>query len=415
MERWLLFVVLVIGATASEKSKPAMRLWRCKPRAPNDHVPFLVYMLGQGGQRMGAGVFEFVGDADVGEILLVLNEGDPLQRLNGEVGLRTCSQSADLLTRSSAHAASHYSASFVMEKVMLHAHLPPEEERVVLLDADSFILPGAAGAFGEVLNQMTGRQFVAASTNGAFTSDNINTGVLAVDLKKMRAWERSYCPGRYWFECVARFWNRPGSPHYNRSLPGPLVARPGFVDLTDQGLWAAMLVDDLRLWRPLPCSFHLHVDLLRSYLLKKEHKLGVHGCGSTSKWSNLVNGSCSHPFYRLGKSPFVEYALAHGGWDPDDVMHPRVVHGAAHLHPIARLGAMVAVSRKPAQQRALLAQFPCDCFGHIAGHNADRCMKWNKHHGRRRHSSSASRDQPPCGGTKTHPAEPVESHRPRAR
>ena len=354
-----------------------LRLWRCKPRVPNDHVPFLIYLLGSEGQGLGHRIFEFVGDADVGEIFLVLHEGVPLQKLRGEVGSRPCSQSAESLARSldlRARAPGHYSGQFVMEKLMLHAHVPSEVGRVVLLDADTFVLPGFAAAIGEVLNQMHGRQFVAGSTNGAFTSDNINTGVLAVNLNKMRAWERGYCPGHYWFECVTRFWNRRGSPRYNRSLPGPLIARPGFTDLTDQGLWSAMLFDDLQLWRPLPCSFHLHVDLLRSYILRKERKLGVLGCGSRSTWKNLVNGSCSHQGYRLKRSPFVEYALAHGGWAPDDVMHPQVFHGAARLHPLARLGAMVATTRKPAQQRALLAQFPCQCFGHI---NHGLCMNWN--------------------------------------
>ena len=61
-----------------------LRLWRCKPRVPNDHVPFLIYLLGSEGQGLGHRIFEFVGDADVGEIFLVLHEGVPLQKLRGE-------------------------------------------------------------------------------------------------------------------------------------------------------------------------------------------------------------------------------------------------------------------------------------------------------------------------------------------
>lgn len=71
-------------------------------------------------------------------------------------------------------------------------------------------------------------------------------------------------------------------------------------------------------------------------------------------------------------------ALESGGWAPNDLMHPKIMHGAARLQPLARLGAMLATSGDPAQRRHLLAKFPCHCWDHImqyTGLNAV-CKHW---------------------------------------
>ena len=129
--------------------------------------------------------------------------------------------------------------------------------------------------------------------------------------------------------------------------------------------------------RPLPCGFHLGVELLRAYVLQHERQVyTTASCGS--RWRNLTNASCSSTSYKPQGSSFVRHALESGGWAPNDVMHPRIMHGAARLQPLARLGAMLATSGDPAQRRHLLAKFPCHCWGHImqyTGRNAV-CKHW---------------------------------------
>ena len=236
------------GFPRAPPPKPPLYLWRCQPLIPNGYVPFLVYMLGRDGPDMGSGMFEFVADSDVGVVFIVVSDG-MLPRLRGNLGARNCSLSSNSLPRATIRAETHYSRAFDMEKLLLLAHMPQEEERVVLLDADTFCTPSTARAFGHVFEHMSGSQIVAGSLSGAFHTDDINSGVLAVDLKRMRAWERSFCPGSVWFACVYRFYNRPGRPGYNAALPGPHKSRPTYTDLADQGLWSSLLVDHPELWR----------------------------------------------------------------------------------------------------------------------------------------------------------------------
>lgn len=88
--------------------------------------------------------------------------------------------------------------------------LPPELGAVILLDADTYSLPGIGARFAEQLALLSGEQVMAVGRSGVRgldaarrlvvppLYDGLNGGVMLFDLTKFRAFAARYCPGRQW-------------------------------------------------------------------------------------------------------------------------------------------------------------------------------------------------------------------------
>ena len=116
---------------------------------------------------MGAGVFEFVHDHNVGDVYIIADAAAPPPRLRGPIGGRRCDEDVDARLEwadvPSAAAGNHYSGRWCMQKLELLAHLPPSVQHAVLLDADTYVTREGLRLLGEHIHSLEAPQFVAAS------------------------------------------------------------------------------------------------------------------------------------------------------------------------------------------------------------------------------------------------------------
>lgn len=379
----------------SKRNLPWIQVWRC-PQLQDSHsqrLPVVTYLLGQNGPRMGSGMFEFVPEASMGTLYLVLSTPMNVQLfaakqiLYGEIGLRTCERAGARIMLPKLWLPAHYSAEFDLWKLMVHRHVPENESAAVLLDADTYLLPRSMEMLQLQLESLNVSQFIAASLNEANTKDGINSGVLVLRFDRMRAWESSFCPDHWWFACVHRFFDNS--------------RRIG--DNADQGMWNSLLVDHSELWKPLPCGYHAHVDVLRYYAAT--HVLNssatVHRCSKARELRAILmkhskleavsrksivairkrKGAVQHMLginrdthpcglaqFKPNGSVFAARARAEGTLKPH---WPLVAHGAAWIQPIARLFVRLE-STPPNERERILEDFPCWCYGAVHADDESR-------------------------------------------
>lgn len=363
----------------------ALTLYRCAaPPAFASARPappaVLLYLLGERGPTMGRGVFEFAEEGDVGDVFIVGEAtATPPPRLSGALHARACIEES-----SATHhlrwadvpltaAGSHYSGRWCMQKLELLRHLPPDITHAVLLDADTYVLPGGIRLLGEELNALTPTQFLAAprtDARDAWTmrngtsvlgvprrSEGINSGMLAVHLPRMRAFESAFCPGSPWWRCVL-----DEQPKGYNHIGG------------DQAMWNALLVTRPEVWRPLPCGTHLSIDTMRETVRRIAQDAGVAPCTPRRHAGHSVGAGqiLSVALRRSGDDCLVAVAMndARFGAVPRAARawahRSAVTHGAARLQPLARL--VAALLSRPTDliaHRALLDRFPCWCYGYI--------------------------------------------------
>ena len=114
----------------------------------------------------------------------------------------------------------HYSGRFCMEKMELIHLLPPALDAIVLLDADVFCVNGCAAKFRDQFSRLGPEQFVLAPRadprmilGGGSSpqevgvpprSEGINSGVLLINVTRMRVFEKSFCPNASWWRCILK-------------------------------------------------------------------------------------------------------------------------------------------------------------------------------------------------------------------
>ena len=102
--------------------------------------------------------------------------------------------------------------------------------------------------------------YTAGSLRGG--SDGINSGVLVLDLERMRAFATRYCPRRPWWMCVIDDKNESSYDWHG-----------------DQWVWIHLLQRKPGLWYELPCGLHAEVDVLRGaaiQLIVGATRVGAH-------------------------------------------------------------------------------------------------------------------------------------------
>lgn len=190
--------------------------------------------------------------------------------------------------------SSHYSILAARHKLELLRHLPPQLPAVVLLDSDTICVGRCADKMQAALNA------VAASKHAFFTASKtaqfhcysrdcyvrdsihrlgedgiyggkllagkheiINSGVMAFDLRRFRAFEQTSCPGRTWWACVIKTASR------NSSWAN-----------ADQGVWNQLIRLTPDVWQPLACGVHAEASVLVGIGIR----LGLPLATSRSHW-----------------------------------------------------------------------------------------------------------------------------------
>ena len=266
---------------------------------PHRFPPFLIYLLGDEGPAMGRNVFEFVMNEEIGDVFVVTNDAPALGcPFAGALHQRNCTTVRRQIPRSikKEGVSNHYASRYCMEKMDLVHLLPLEVRTVVLLDADIFCVRGCAARFRDELAAFNTEQFVAApradprillrssspskatrSTAAVSSpkraqnltipsrSEGINSGVLLIDVVRMRMFEEAFCPGERWWRCVLR-----AAPMGYHGAGG------------DQAVWNQLLVDHPASWRQLPCGMHTSVAVLHGVVRSVALSLGEPLCNLSS-------------------------------------------------------------------------------------------------------------------------------------
>jgi hypothetical protein len=365
-----------------ETPRPALVLRRCAASAAastEGKLPaLLLYLLGDIGPQMARGIFEFARDEDVGDVYTVSEATASAPRFTGAMAERKCDviRSAMRWALVPAFAAgNHYSGRWCMQKLELLTHLPHYVESAVLLDADAYVLPNGMRLLGGYIRDLKAPRFAAVPRTDArvhlvlrngtrslrvpHRSEGINSGMLALNVTRMRAFGETFCPGRSWWSCV-------------------LDTQPrGYNDVGgDQAVWNAMLVDRPDLFTQLPCSTHLSVDALRSAAMRIARGVGVPLCEARplADGTAVKPGQVFVPQMRRNADSCSDDQRVYAD-DPRWGPVPRaakpwphgvaITHGAARLQPLARLVAALLSSPSDEERRAILAAFPCWCYQYI--------------------------------------------------
>jgi len=334
-----------------------MHLWKCPPHVSSTSSAVIVYALGPSGRYMARSAFEFLAaDSDIGVLYYVQDsKSSPINFDGAIISYRNCTSVRPIAGNfhsTDQRKIRHYSGRYDMAKLDVHHHLI-DEEKVVLIDSDSYVLPSLGRRVTDVFANFSSTAFVGGSqlyANGG--GEGINSGFLLLHLHRLRNFERQYCPGKKWYECVSRYRENNGIYHDN----------------TDQGMWNSFLIDNLEYLHALPCGFHAHIDIMRSFLI------------------GMVNVSMSCPKYKLRNLECSELNprnFAQTTYKEE----PVVFHGAARLQPMARLCAMLFTS--DAKKRQLMfSKYPCYCLSFVGAAdervwmtasdapNPTGCQKW---------------------------------------
>jgi hypothetical protein len=167
----------------------------------------------------------------------------------------------------------HYSFTAASVKLDVLQHVPDELSRVFLVDADVHCVADCVAMLETEFNGMLSTQFITAGRSGV---RNVNTraadgervpdtdkgiygglqsGVLGLDLGKMRRWERTFCPSKPWWHCVVD--SRPPSFKW------------GFAD---QLVYGELLKDQPSIWKEMPCGVHTDTQVLMGIALLTDCK-----------------------------------------------------------------------------------------------------------------------------------------------
>ena len=341
----------------------------------------LLYRLGEMGPTMAKHQFEFVAhDEDVGDVYVVADATSYPPALSGPLAARSCAVAKELDWADigpagvAGPAGNHYSGRWCMQKLELLRHLPDSVETAVLLDADGFLLPRGMRVLKAQLAQLGSQQFVAAprtdarverrSSDGTRSlsvpkrSEGINSGLLAIHIPRMRAFEAQFCPGQPWWRCILR-----DQPKGYNHVGG------------DQAVWNALLVDRPQVWRPLPCGTHLSIDALRAAAARFSSDAAVALCvplplGAASPEASVFRGA-HRSFETCGEEQVVHADDTRFGPVPRAnaslpwPLGAAVTHGAARLQPLARLVAALIAAPTVQRRREIFRAFPCWCYHYI--------------------------------------------------
>ena len=215
---------------------PSVDTWRCAPLNTGKPPPIamIVYLLGSLGYLGDHSIhayrhmFGYTTESELGTLYLVVDQGTELYQLSaligtvnrtGDVGARSCDRLHTSVIRRPPVKSSHYSTSHAMTKLDVLEHLPRDLPAVALLDTDTFCIADCASrlqAQHRAMVRASDTAFVAATRSPPLKSsqndhtagtlrdgrDGINSGVLVLDLERMRAFATRYCPHRPWWMCV---------------------------------------------------------------------------------------------------------------------------------------------------------------------------------------------------------------------
>lgn len=211
----------------------SVETWRCAPLNTGKPPPIamIVYLLGSFGylgDHAYRHMFGYTTESEIGTLYLVVDQGTELYQLSdligtvnrsGDVGARSCDRLHTTGIRRVPVKSSHYSTCHAMTKLDVLEHLPRDLPAVALLDTDTFCIADCASrlqAQHRAMVRASDTAFVAATRNPPLKSsqnghtagtlrdgrDGINSGVLVLDLERMRAFATRYCPHRPWWMCV---------------------------------------------------------------------------------------------------------------------------------------------------------------------------------------------------------------------
>lgn len=243
---------------------PSVETWRCAPLSPRSSlktgelppIDVVVYLLGSFGylqSNEGPAInayrhmFGYTTESKLGTLFVVVDPGTKLTpRLDaligtanrsGDVGARTCDRLHTTVIRRPPVRSSHYSTRHAMIKLDVLEHLPRDLSAVALLDTDTFCIADCASRLQAQLRAMarsSDTAFVAASRSPPLKStqdgyaagmlgpgDGINSGVLVLDLERMRTFATSYCQRRPWWMCVIEDKNQSSYDWHGDRKPLP--------------------------------------------------------------------------------------------------------------------------------------------------------------------------------------------------
>lgn len=359
-----------------------LRLWRCAApsSAALEALPaVLLYHLGPLGAAMGRGMFEFVRDTDVGDVYVVADAtAERAPPFRGGLSARGCAPVRELpwVEFPKPAAGGHYSGRWCMQKLELLSHLPADVRTAVMLDADVYLTRDGLRILRDELRALRPAQFLAAPRTDArvsrrhpngsswlgvpHRSEGINSGVLALDVGRMRTFAAGFC-GAQWWRCI-------------------LDSRPkGYNDVGgDQAVWNALLVERPQVWKQLPCGTQLSIDTLRAAVVRIAHAARAPICEARPSAAGGVVVLPEHTLSRYLDSKTSDGCGEVEHVEADDVRFgavPRatrewpgrvaVTHGAARLQPVARLVAALLAASGDDERRLIFRAFPCWCYGYI--------------------------------------------------
>ena len=314
-------------------SHASLATWHCPMVARRrrvDKVPaFLVYAFGEKGERLAKAMFGLVdSESDVGDGYLIRLGGaghcnpstsrcrlhgaghscnastggcdqasrgpagvnrspetSPELYFDGPLRVRRCSKLQTTPWPTFPVSAKKHSArKYTLVKVELLRHLPTSLTSVVLLDADTHSMPGSGALFAEQIRLMRAPQFVAGSSGIREASwrggpimpskwgQQLNSGVLAFDLVRFRAFEESFCPGRAWWSCLADSaplcsWAVQPRQARGKSQRGMCQPSPGVIrfaaEVADQMVFSDLLAVRPEIFRTFPCGLHAETQVLQ--------------------------------------------------------------------------------------------------------------------------------------------------------
>jgi len=174
------------------------------------------------------------------------------------------------------------------------------------LDTEQFVLAGRSGVRDTVKRLI---DHVSLPTYVANEYAGLNSGVLGLDLRRMRQWAATFCPRAPWWHCVVK--SRPAS--FDWGFADQLVYR----ELLELQPWV---------WRPLPCGMHAETQVLQGIYLR--HDCGerfqlfpYHGSSRDKMRKEWANADDCH-MDTLGAAPrmaHVEVAITHSAGGMQDI------------------------------------------------------------------------------------------------
>ena len=317
--------------------------WRCAAMESisASFPPYLVYSVGKSSTGlMIATMFRYVNETDAGDIYVVIEQTARSlgpARFEGGLSHRKCERVQ------SAHRqkwpfpdGGHYSWPFTMLKIDFLLHIPSSLSSVVLLDADTYVLPGSGQLLADQLGLLSEEQSISVARSGVrdwqggrmrhvYTFDGPQGGAVLFSIPRFRIFQQQYCGARAWYHCVSE--RMSGTP-----------GRPIETPLADQSVWQALQRDKPHIFRYWPCGMHAETQVLQgitNLLVYKRVPLptelcnedGHHHCITTERWlGNWKTADDCLPEHKAA-SPLL----------PGEPFRVALTHGAAGCGHIARI------------------------------------------------------------------------------